>query len=159
MDAFSRRTSRPHDAVWAGINRKVPSGATDTRKAEDHATERIAQAIHREGSAWPKSRRTYARVVSFHLVDWYSDLERLRAVIRKPGSCTDKGIAAIVIGFIIHAPHRIAAAFKIHGEEAIHDVFDLGIHTDGPPKTLWCLGPPMPRKKRVKRKQRAQARA
>ncbi len=148
MDALTRRISKSHDAIWASIDRKVPSGAGIKPKIEEPAKERIAQAIYHEGSRWRNSARKYARDISFHLVDWYTDLELLRAVIRHPHKFTDKEIAAIVVRFMVHAPHHIAAAHKIHEEEAIRDVFELGIHEDGPPRKSGCLGPPMPRKKR-----------
>lgn len=152
MDALSRRIHKSHAAVWASIDRKVPSGAGIKPKIEEPAKERIAQAIYREGSRWRNSARKYARDISFHLVDWYTDLEQLRAVIRHPHKFTDKEIAAIVATFMVHAPHHIAAAHKIHEEEAIPDVFELGIHKDGPPQKSACLGPPMPRKNSAKRK-------
>lgn len=136
----------PYDPVNAAIKRKVGRAAVYKPTLAGQAQERIAQAIFNDGG-WSKSAKWYARDVSFHLVDWYTDLEELRAVIRRPERFTDREIDRIVGAFLAHAPHHIAAAHKIYAEEAIPDVFELGIHEDGPPRKSACLGPPMPRKK------------
>ena len=117
-----------------------------TKRRRGAAT-RALPHIHRNAeskvfAAARDSSISYADDIAFHMTDWFDDLERLRDLLLHPDDYTDAQANKVLLGFLLHAPNHIAAAYKIWFEEPIHDVWSLGIHLDGPPDPSGTLTDP-----------------
>lgn len=120
------------------MERKVGPAAALNFKLEQRAIDRIARAI--AGGRGAADREAIdAHDVAFHLVDWYTDLETLRAIIRRPDRFTDQEVAMFVYAFLQHAPAHLAAAYKTYSSERVPDVFQVNIHKDDRSKLSLCF--------------------
>ena len=64
--------------------------------------------------------------VAFHMLDWHDDLMKLLRYFKNPSEFTAEQVDDLLMGFLIHAPHHLAAAKKLHTGSTVTDVFGIG---------------------------------
>lgn len=69
--------------------------------------------------------------VAFHMTDWLDDLEEWTRFCEKPESVSSEKIQDLLIGFLVHVPHHIAAASKLVTGIPVTDIFDVGATKEG----------------------------
>lgn len=64
--------------------------------------------------------------IAFHMADWLANLEKLQEFYENPDKFTKDQTSDILMGFLIHAPHHLAAAGKLITGFPVTDVFKIG---------------------------------
>ena len=89
---------------------------------EDLIQSRITDWLERNNEDLSGEER---RDIAFHMTDWFSDYEELRAFFDDPKNATDQTIEN-ALGMLYHAPHHLAAAARIYTGLPVSDVFGIG---------------------------------
>ncbi|MDF1808281.1 MAG: hypothetical protein P1U42_01145 [Phycisphaerales bacterium] len=81
----------------------------------------ITQALSTSGKA-----DEIAMDIAFHMTDWYEDLQELIRFYQNPSEYSAEQIDDLLMDFLIHAPHHLAAAKVLHTCAPVRDVFEIG---------------------------------
>ena len=85
---------------------------------------KIAKALSHDGYLSALA----AHEAAFHMTDWIADLEELNKLFASP-RWNNARARSVIMQFVIHAPHHLAAACRIIMDYPVQDILQLGAVT------------------------------